>query len=91
MDRFWEGTDNMYPTAGNPWIGILTLITTVVVIYKVGFDNNDRCCSVGYELSLLSLLVILVFVFGWSFCERAGERLCGSTQEGVRQPRCESM
>lgn len=72
MDRIWVGTlDNLYPTAGNPWIGILALVFAVVFLYKVGLGNIG-CCLGCYELSIFFLLVVC---FGWSFCERAGESL----------------
>lgn len=84
MDRIWVGTlDNLYPTAGNPYIGILALFIAILFLYIIGLDNNinDGCCSVGCECWIPFVLVIFAFVFGWSFCERAGER---RRVEGVR-------
>lgn len=71
MDRISSGVLELlfYPPAGNPWIGILTLFIAVAFLYKVGFDH-DSCCLGCYELSIL---LILVVSFGWSFCEREGE------------------
>eukprot|EP00752_Nemacystus_decipiens_P010602 g9440.t2 len=72
MDRMWVGTlDNLFPTAGNPYIGILALFFAVFCLYIAGLKSNDRRCSVGCELWLPFSIVIFAFIFGWSLCERA--------------------
>lgn len=70
MDRIGL-LEDLYPTAGNPWIGILTFFVAAVFLCKVGFEN-DRCCLGCYELSIMLTVVVS---FGWSFYERVGERL----------------